>query len=70
MIGMCASACCPQATDHQVHRAVWAEHTERTTTFLGQLGKTRATERERLTGDHTRALRVIADIDAASKDLA
>lgn len=70
MIGMCDSARCPQATHHQVHRAVWVEHAERTTTFLGQLGKTRTTERERLTGDHTRALRVIADIDtAASKDL-
>lgn len=70
MIGMCDSARCPQATHHQVHRAVWTEHAERTKTFLGQLGKTRTAERERLTGDHTRALRVIADIDAAtSKDL-
>ncbi|MGI8312833.1 hypothetical protein [Saccharopolyspora hattusasensis] len=69
MIGMCDSARCPQATHHQVHRPVWAEHAERTKTFLGQLGKTRATERQRLTTDHTRALRVIADIDtAASKD--
>jgi hypothetical protein len=66
MIGMCDSARCPQATHHQVHRDVWAEHAERTKTFLGQLGKTRTTERERLTGDYSRALRVIADIDAAT----
>ena len=48
MIGMCDSARCPQATHHQAHRPVWAEHAERTKTFLGQLGKTRATERARL----------------------
>ncbi|MGH7426901.1 MAG: site-specific integrase [Candidatus Methylomirabilaceae bacterium] len=69
MMGMCDSARCPQATHHQVHRAVWAEHAVSTKTFLGQLGRTRTAERERLTSDHTRALRVIADIDAtASKD--
>jgi hypothetical protein len=66
MIGMCDSARCPQATHHQHHRPVWAEHAERTKTFLGQLGKTRVTERDRLTADYSRALRVIADIDAAT----
>lgn len=66
MIGMCDSNRCPQATHHPVHRPVWAEHAARTKTFLGQLGKTRSTERERLTGDYTRALRVIADIDTAT----
>ncbi|CAG7642992.1 hypothetical protein E143388_08465 [Rhodococcus opacus] len=66
MIGMCDSARCPQATHHDVHRPVWAEHAERTKTFLGQLGKTRATERTRLQADHDRAVRVIADIDAAT----
>jgi uncharacterized membrane protein len=35
-------------------------------TFLGQLGKTRVTERDRLTVDHNRAVRVIAEIDAAT----
>jgi integrase len=69
LIGMCDSARCPQATHHQVHRAVWAEHAERTKTFLGQLGKTRTAERDRLTGEYTRALRVIAGIDSAGKDL-
>jgi hypothetical protein len=66
MIGMCDSARCPQATHHAVHRPIWAEHAERTKTFLGQLGKTRVTERDRLTADCNRALRVIADIDAAT----
>ncbi|MEG8184610.1 site-specific integrase [Nocardia terpenica] len=65
-IGMCDSARCPQATHHQTHRDVWADHAERTKTFLGELGKTRAAERERLTADYTRALRVITDIDAAT----
>lgn len=66
MIGMCDSARCPQATHHDVHRSVWAEHAERTKIFLGQLGKTRTTERTRLQADHDRAVRVIADIDAAT----
>lgn len=66
LIGMCDSARCPQATHHQTHRDVWAEHAKRTKTFLGQLGKTRTAERDRLTADRTRALRVIADIDAAT----
>jgi integrase len=66
MIGMCDSARCPQATHHGVHRPVWVEHAERTKTFLGQLGKTRAAERDRLTSDYHRARRVIAEIDAAT----
>jgi hypothetical protein len=66
LIGMCDSARCPQATHHRAHRAVWAEHAERTKTFLGQLGRTRSTERSRLQADHDRALRVIAGIDAAT----
>ncbi len=66
LIGMCDSARCPQATHHQNHRPVWAEHAERTKTFIGQLGKTRTTERSRLRGDYDRAQRVIAEIDAAA----
>ncbi|WKN60192.1 site-specific integrase [Rhodococcus opacus] len=66
MIGMCDSARCPQATHHGVHRPVWAEHAERTKTFLGQLGTTRATEHERLTSDYNRAQRVITEIDDAT----
>lgn len=66
LIGMCDSARCPQTTHHPCHRPVWSEHAERTKTFLGQLGKTRTTERARLQADHDRALRVIAEIDAAT----
>lgn len=66
MIGMCDSARCPQATHHQHHRPVWAEHAERTKTFLGQLGTTRTTERARLQADYDRAVRVITSIDTAA----
>jgi hypothetical protein len=66
LIGMCDSARCPQATHHACHRPIWAEHAERTKTFLGQLGATRRTERTRLQADYDRAIRVIADIDAAT----
>ncbi|MGW1055557.1 hypothetical protein ACWDBD_44665 [Streptomyces sp. NPDC001118] len=63
---MCDSARCPQATHHPCHRPVWAEHAERTEIFLGQLGTTRKTERTRLQADYDRALRVVAEIDAAN----
>jgi hypothetical protein len=66
LVGMCDSARCPQATHHAGHRAVWAEHAERTKTFIGQLGKTRSAERSRLNGDYDRSLRVISEIDAAA----
>ncbi|SCF58734.1 MULTISPECIES: hypothetical protein [unclassified Streptomyces] len=66
LVGMCDSARCPQATHHPCHRPVWAEHAERTEAFLGQLGTTRKTERTRLQSDYDRALRVVAEIDAAS----
>ncbi|MFD7534655.1 site-specific integrase [Streptomyces sp. NPDC059819] len=65
LVGMCDSARCPQATHHPCHRPVWAEHVDRTETFIGQLGTTRMTERARLQADHDRALRVVAEIDAA-----
>ena len=67
MIGMCDSARCPQATHHGHHRPVWAEHAERTKTFLGQLGKTRTTEHARLQADYDRAVRVITSIDTATR---
>ncbi|MGW5235961.1 hypothetical protein ACWEQU_27645 [Streptomyces nodosus] len=66
LVGMCDSARCPQATHHPCHRPVWAEHVERTGTFLGQLDTTRKTERTRLQTDYDRALRVVAEIDAAN----
>jgi hypothetical protein len=67
MIGMCDSARCPQATHHGQHRPVWAEHAERTKTFLGQLGKTRTTEHARLQADYDRAVRVITSIDTTTR---
>jgi len=70
LAGMCDSARCPQATHHAVHRPVWAEHAESTTTFIGNLGPARRTERARLHGDLDRALAVIAGIDAATGDTA
>ncbi|WP_006247232.1 site-specific integrase [Mycolicibacterium tusciae] len=66
MIGMCDSARCPQATHHQHHRPIWAEHAELTKTLLGQLGKTRTTEHTRLQTDYDRAVRVITSIDTAT----
>jgi integrase len=66
LIGMCDSARCPQATHHPCHRPVWAEHAERTRTFLGQIGAARKTERARLQADYDRAARVIAEIDATA----
>jgi hypothetical protein len=66
LIGMCDSARCPQATHHPRYRPVWAEHAERTRTFLGQIGAARKTERTRLQADYDRAVRVINEIDAAA----
>jgi len=67
LAGMCDSARCPQATHHGIHRPVWVAHAERTKTFLGQLGRTRTAERTRLRVDYDRAMRVIAEIDAATR---
>jgi hypothetical protein len=64
LVGMCDSARCPQATHHPCHRPVWAEHAQQTTTFLGNLGPTRKTERARLQADLDRAQRVLDAIDA------
>jgi len=66
LVGMCDSARCPQATHHPCHRPVWAEHAQRTQTFLGQLGTTRKTERARLQTDNDRATRVVTEINTAS----
>jgi integrase len=66
LAGMCDSARCPQATHHPCHRAVWAEHAERTAAFLGDLGPARKTEKTRLQAEHDRATRVMAEIDAAT----
>ena len=66
LVGMCDSARCPHATHHFVHRTIWAEHATRTMTFLGQLGPTRKAEKARLQSEYDRALRVVAEIDAAA----
>jgi integrase len=66
LAGMCDSARCPQASHHPCHRPVWAEHVQQTTTFLGDLGPTRKTERARLQADLIRARRVLDAIDAAA----
>jgi hypothetical protein len=68
LAGMCDSARCSQATHHPQHRPVWAEHAQRTATFLGSLGPTRKTEKARLQTDHDRAMRVLADIDRAAAE--
>ncbi|QNE78368.1 site-specific integrase [Streptomyces finlayi] len=69
LIGMCDSARCPQATHHPCHRPAWAEHADKTKIFIGQLGTTRKPERTRLQADFDRALRVVAEIDAASTSM-
>lgn len=66
LAGMCDSGRCPQATHHPSHRPVWAEHAERTKTFLGELGPTRKTEKTRLQAEHDRGQRILAEIDAAA----
>jgi hypothetical protein len=64
LAGLCDSARCPQATHHPCHRPIWAEHADRTKTFLGELGSTRKTEKTRLQTEYDRATRVLAEIDA------
>jgi hypothetical protein len=66
LAGMCDSARCPQATHHPCHRPVWAEHAATTKTFLGELGVTRKAEKTRLQREYDRAVRVVAEIDAAT----
>src|SRR5664279_1192776 len=68
LAGMCDSARCPQATHHPCHRPVWAAAAATTKTFLDRLGPTRKTERARLRDDHTRAQRVLAEIDTATSN--
>ncbi|WP_406278972.1 hypothetical protein OH799_11150 [Nocardia sp. NBC_00881] len=65
LIGMCDSARCPQATHHARHRPIWQQTVQNTTVFLGNLGRAQKTEQTRLEAQRARALRVLADIDAA-----
>jgi hypothetical protein len=67
LTGICDSARCPQATHHPCHRPVWADHADKTKTFLGELGPTRKTEKTRLQSEYDRAQRIVAAIDAAGR---
>ena len=65
---MCDSARCPQATHHPCHRPVWADARRAAPRpSSAASAPTRKTERARLQADHDRALRVLDDIDAASR---
>ncbi len=66
LLGMCDSARCPQATHHPRHRQVWAGHAEATqAVFLGNPRLSKP-ERARAQAVADRALRIVADIDAAA----
>ena len=66
LAGMCDSARRVQAIHHPCHRPVWADTVATTTTFLGNLGRTRTIERARLQSELDRAQRVLTAIDAAA----
>ncbi|MET7621908.1 hypothetical protein [Streptomyces sp. NPDC005408] len=64
LVGMCDSARCPQATHHPCHRPVWAGQAASLTVFIESPRVPRG-ERQRLIPERERALRVVADLDAA-----
>ncbi|WP_063801649.1 hypothetical protein [Streptomyces curacoi] len=64
LVGMCDSARCPQATHHPCHRPVWAGQAASLTVFIENPRVPRG-ERQRLIPERERALRVVADLDAA-----
>jgi hypothetical protein len=64
LVGMCDSARCPQATHHPCHRPVWAGQATAIDVFI-QSPRVAKGEKARLTPEHDRALRVVAEIDAA-----
>ncbi|OEJ37173.1 hypothetical protein AR457_34820 [Streptomyces agglomeratus] len=63
-MGMCDSARCPQATHHPRHRPVWAGQATAIDVFI-QSPPVAKGEKSRLTPERDRALRVVAEIDAA-----
>ncbi|MEU0097197.1 integrase [Streptomyces sp. NPDC006267] len=65
LVGMCDSARCPQATHHQSHRPVWLGQVTVIDTFV-ESPRVAKGEKERLLPERDRALRVVAEIDAAS----
>jgi hypothetical protein len=66
LVGMCDSARCPQATHHRQHRAVWAEQAKSVEVFLGNPRVPKG-EKKRCQGEYDRSMRVLAEIDAATR---
>lgn len=67
LVGMCDSARCPQATHHPCHRPVWAGQAESLTVFI-ESPRVPPGERKRLIPERERALRVVAELDAAMQE--
>ncbi|CAO0837349.1 integrase [Streptomyces microflavus] len=65
LVGMCDSARCPQATHHRSHRPVWLGQVTVIDTFV-ESPRVAKGEKNRLLPERDRALRVVAEIDAAS----
>ncbi|WP_052230228.1 hypothetical protein [Streptomyces sp. CT34] len=65
LVGMCDSARCPQATHQPCHRPVWAGQAQTIDVFIASPRIARG-EKQRLIPERDRALRVVAEIDAAS----
>jgi hypothetical protein len=66
LMGMCDSARCPQATHHDRHREVWADHADNTrAVFLGN-PRLSTLERARAQATIDRATSIVAEIDAAT----
>lgn len=64
LVGMCDSARCPQATHHPCHRPVWAGQATAIDVFI-ESPRVAKGEKARLAPERARALRVVAEIDAA-----
>ncbi|MEU9183397.1 integrase [Streptomyces sp. NPDC048484] len=64
LVGMCDSARCPQATHHPCHRPVWAGQATAIDVFI-ESPRVAKGEKARLVPERDRALRVVAEIDAA-----
>ncbi|MEU4080039.1 integrase [Streptomyces venezuelae] len=64
LVGMCDSARCPQAAHHPCHRPVWAGQATAIDVFI-ESPRVAKGEKARLTPERDRALRVVAEIDAA-----
>lgn len=65
LVGMCDSARCPQATHHPCHRPVWAGQAQTIDVFITSPRIPKG-EKQRLVPERDRALRVVAEIDAAT----